>query len=179
MAKIIKYKNKSPKVHETVFIADGVMLVGDIEIGEKSNVWFNTVIRADVNFVKIGKKCNIQDGTVIHVSSYGFSANGKKGSPTIISDNVTIGHNATIHACEIGNNSLVGMGSVILDQSKIEEFAFIAAGALITPGTLVKSKELWAGNPGRLVRKISDTEENLLFNTPDVYYNLSQEFLKK
>ena len=113
------------------------------------------------------------------MSSYGFSAKGKKGSPTIISDNVTIGHNATIHACEIGNNALIGMGSVILDQSKIEEFAFIAAGALITPGTLVKSKELWAGNPGRFVRKISDTEEKLLFNTPDVYYNLSQDFLKK
>ena len=179
MAKIIKYKNKLPKIDETVFIADGVILVGDIEIGEKSNVWYNTVIRADVNFVRIGKKCNIQDGTVIHVSSYGFSANGKKGSPTIISDNVTVGHNATIHACEIGNNSLIGMGSVILDQSKIEDFAFIAAGALITPGTLVKSRELWAGNPGRRVRKISDTEEKLLFNTPEVYYSLSQEFLKK
>ncbi len=179
MFKIIKYKNKLPKIDETVFIADGVFLVGDIEIGAKSNIWYNTVIRADVNFVRIGKKCNIQDGTVIHVSSYGFSAKGKKGSPTIISDNVTIGHNATIHACEIGNNALIGMGSVILDQSKIEEFAFIAAGALITPGTLVKSKELWAGNPGRFVRKISDTEEKLLFNTPDVYYNLSQDFLKK
>ncbi len=179
MGKIIKYKDKLPKIDQTVFIAEGVVLVGDIEIAEKSNIWYNTVIRADVNFVRIGKKCNIQDGTVIHVSSYGFSAKGKKGSPTIISDNVTIGHNATIHACEIGNNSLIGMGSVILDQSKIEEFAFIAAGALITPGTLVKSKELWAGNPGRFVRKISDTEEKLLFNTPDVYYNLSQEFLKK
>ncbi len=179
MVKFIKYKEKSPKIDKTVFIADGVILVGDIEIGEESNVWYNSVIRADVNFVKIGKKCNIQDGTVIHVSSYGFSANGKKGSPTIISDNVTIGHNATIHACEIGDNSLIGMGSIILDQSRIEEFAFIAAGALITPGTLVKSKELWAGNPGRFVRKISDTEEKLLLNTPDVYYNLSQEFLKK
>ena len=179
MNKFIKYKNKIPKVNKDVFVADGVIIVGDVEIGEKSNVWFNSVIRADVNFVKIGKKCNIQDGTVIHVSSYGFSAKGEKGSPAIISDNVTIGHNATIHACQIGDNSLIGMGSIILDQAIIEEFSFIAAGTLITPSTLVRSRELWVGNPGRFVRKISDTEEKLLVNTPDVYYKLSQEFLKK
>ena len=177
--KLLKYNDKLPKIDESVFIADGVIIVGEVEIGEKSNIWYNSVIRADVNFVKIGKKCNIQDGTIIHVSSYGFSAKGKKGSPTVISNNVTVGHNATIHACEIGNNSLIGMGALILDQSIIEDFSFIAAGAVITPGTIVKSRELWAGNPGRFIRKISDTEERLLINTPDVYYNLSQEFLKK
>ncbi len=179
MKNLVKYKNKLPNVKETVFIADGVHIIGDVEISDFTNIWYNSVIRADVNFVKIGKKCNIQDGTVIHVSSYGFSAKGKKGSPTIIHDNVTIGHNATIHACEIGLNSLIGMGSIILDQTVIEEFSFIAAGAVITPGTLIKSRELWAGNPGRFIRKISETEEKLLINTPNVYYELSQEFLKK
>ena len=177
--KFIKFKDKFPKVKNTVFVAEGVVIVGDVEIDDNSNIWFNSVIRADVNFVKIGKKCNIQDGTVIHVSSYGFSANGKKGNPTIISDNVTIGHNATIHACEIGPNSLIGMGSVILDKAIIEDFGFVAAGALIPPGAIIKSRELWAGNPGKFIRKISDTEEQLLKNTPEVYYNLSKEFLKK
>jgi len=177
--KILKYKDKLPKIKDSVFLADGVMIIGDVKIEDQSNVWYNTVIRADVNYIRIGKKCNIQDGTVIHVSSYGFSAKGKKGSPTIISDNVTIGHNATIHACEIGKNALIGMGSVILDQSKIEDFAFIAAGAIVPPGSKVGTRELWAGNPARFVRKISDTEERLLINTPDVYFNLSQEFLKK
>ena len=110
MTKILKYKDKFPKIKDSVFLADGVMIIGDVKIEDQSNVWYNTVIRADVNYIRIGKKCNIQDGTVIHVSSYGFSAKGKKGSPTIISDNVTIGHNATIHACEIGKNSLIGMG---------------------------------------------------------------------
>ena len=179
MKKILKYKDKFPKIKDSVFLADGVMIIGDVNIEDQSNVWYNTVIRADVNYIRIGKKCNIQDGTVIHVSSYGFSAKGKKGSPTIISDNVTIGHNATIHACEIGKNALIGMGSVILDQSKIEDFAFIAAGAIVPPGSKVGTRELWAGNPARFVRKISDTEERLLINTPDVYYNLSQEFFKK
>jgi carbonic anhydrase/acetyltransferase-like protein (isoleucine patch superfamily) len=179
MKQLIKYKNKTPKIKDNVFIADGAVVVGDVEINENSNIWFNSVIRADVNFVKIGRRCNIQDGTVIHVSSHGFSANGKKGNPTIIGDNVTIGHNATIHACEIGSNSLIGMGSVILDKVIIENMSFIAAGTLITPGRIVKTRELWAGNPGKLIRKISDVEEKLLINTPEVYYRLSQEFLKK
>ena len=141
--KFVKYKNKLPKVKDSVFIADGVHIVGDVIIDDNTNIWYNSVIRADVNHIRIGKKCNIQDGTVIHVSSYGFSANGKKGSPTIIHDNVTIGHNATIHACEICSNTLVGMGSIILDQAVLEEFSFVAAGALITPRTIVKARELW------------------------------------
>ena len=136
MSNCLKYKNKFPKIKDSVFLAEGVKIIGDVEINDNSNIWFNTVIRADVNCVKIGKKCNVQDGTIIHVSSYGFSANGKKGSPTLISDNVTIGHNATIHACTIGSNALIGMGSIILDRSIIEDFGFVAAGALITPGTV-------------------------------------------
>ena len=179
MKKFIKYRNKFPKVKDNVFIADGVVVIGDVEINENSNIWFNSVIRADVNFIKIGKRCNIQDGTIIHVSSHGFSAKGKNGNPTIISDNVTIGHNATIHACEIGENSLIGMGSIILDQAIIEDMSFIAAGTVITPGRIVKTRELWAGNPGKFIRKISDVEEKLLKNTPEVYYKLSKEFLKK
>ena len=179
MQTLIKYKDKFPKIKDSVFIAEGVVIVGDVEINHDSNVWFNSVIRADVNYVKIGRKCNIQDGTVIHVSSYGFSANGKKGNPTIISDNVTIGHNATIHACEIGTNALIGMGSIILDKAIIEDFGFVAAGALIPPGAIVKSRQLWAGNPAKFIRKISETEEKLLINTPEVYNNLSKEFLKK
>ena len=147
-----------------------------MKVGENSSIWYNSIIRGDVNFIIIGKNCNIQDGTIIHVSSYGFSARGKKGSPTIIGDNVTIGHNATIHACEIGDYCLIGMGSVVLDQSILEEKSFIAAGAVVTPGSRVKSKQLWAGNPAKFVRNISDIEEKLLINTPQVYNNLSQEF---
>ncbi len=179
MEHLIKYKGKLPVVDNSVYIAEGVRIIGDVTIEENTSIWFNSVIRGDVNYVRIGKNCNIQDGTVIHVSSYGFSARGKKGSPTILGNNVTIGHNATIHACKIGNYSLIGMGSVILDQSVIENNAFIAAGAVVTPGSLVKSKELWAGNPAKFVRIINETEEKLLINTPDVYSELSKEFLKK
>ena len=163
---IIDYKNKKPIICKSVFIASGAKIIGDVEILDYSSVWYNCVLRGDVNYIRIGKNTNIQDGTIIHVSSQGFSATGDKGAPTIIGNNVTIGHNATIHACEVKNFSLIGMGAV-------------AAGALIPPGTVIGEKELWAGNPAKFIRKISSKEEDLLKNTPKVYSNLSKEFLKK
>ncbi len=176
---IVKYKNKTPQISKSVFIAEGVKIIGDVAIDENSSIWFNSVVRADVNYIKIGKKTNIQDGSIIHVSSNGFSANGKKGFPTIIGDFVTIGHNATIHACRINNYALIGMGAVILDDSFIDEYGFVAAGALVTPGTKINKYELWAGNPAKFVRKVTDTEIDLMKNTPIVYEKLSKEFLKK
>ena len=103
--------------------------------------------------------------------------NGKNGFPTIIGNNVTIGHNATIHACKINDFALIGMGSVILDNSVVEKYSLVAAGAVLTPGTKVK-KELWAGNPAKFIRKINEREKKLLENTPNVYSKLSKEFLK-
>ena len=179
MKQIIKYKEIIPKIHPDVFVADGAKVIGDVNIGKGTNIWFNCVLRADVNYIKIGQNTNIQDGTVIHVSSYGFSAKGEKGCPTEIGSNVTIGHNATIHACTIENFALIGMGSVILDQAVIKEYSLIAAGALVTPGSRVNERELWAGNPAKFIRKITDVEEKLLVNTPKVYLNLSKDFLKK
>ena len=165
--RILKYKNKIPQIAKNVFIADGVKIIGDVTINDEASVWFNSVVRADVNFIKIGKKTNIQDGSIIHVSSNGFSANGKKGFPTIIGDFVTIGHNATIHASRINNFALIGMGAVILDNS------------IVTPGTKINKFELWAGNPAKFVRKVTDVEIDLMKNTPIVYDKLSKEFLKK
>ena len=177
--KILEYNNKIPQISKNVFIADGVKIIGDVIIHEDSSIWFNSVVRADVNSIKIGKKTNIQDGSVIHVSSNGFSANGKKGFPTLIGDFVTVGHNATIHACKINNFALIGMGAVLLDNSFVDEYGFVAAGAVVTPGTKINKYELWAGNPARFVRKVTDTEIDLMKNTPIVYDKLSKEFLKK
>ena len=176
---ILKFKNKTPLIKKSVFIANGVKIIGDVTIGDDSSVWFNSVIRGDVNFVKIGRKTNIQDGSIIHVSSNGFSANGKQGFPTIIGNYVTIGHNATIHACEINDYSLIGMGSIILDNAVVKEYGFVAAGAVVTPGTKIKKFELWAGNPAKFIRKVNSKEIELMENTPEVYKNLSKEFLKK
>ena len=177
--KILEYNNKIPQISKNVFIADGVKIIGDVIIHEDSSIWFNSVVRADVNSIKIGKKTNIQDGSVIHVSSNGFSANGKKGFPTLIGDFVTVGHNATIHACKINNFALIGMGAVLLDNSLVDEYGFVAAGAVVTPGTKINKYELWAGNPAKFVRKVTNTEIDLMENTPIVYDKLSKEFLKK
>ena len=176
--KIIKYKNKTPIIKKNVFIADGSKVIGNVEINEDSSIWFNCVLRGDVDYIKIGKNTNIQDGTIIHVSSYGFSATGRNGSPTEIGNNVTIGHNATIHACKIDDNALIGMGSVVLDNAIINHMAFIAAGAVITPGSVVKENELWAGNPAKFLRMTNETEKKLLINTPKIYGELRKEFLK-
>ena len=178
-SKIIKFKDTKPKIANDVFLADGVKIIGDVKISSGSSVWYNSVIRGDVNNVEIGTNTNIQDGTIIHVSSHGFSATGDKGSSTFIGNNVTIGHNATVHACSIKNNVLIGMGSVILDRCIVNELALVAAGAVLPPGTLIKERELWAGNPAKFIRLISSKEEELIYNTSRVYCNLSKEFLKK
>tara|TARA_B100000524_G_C23634555_1_gene364424 strand:+ start:735 stop:1283 length:549 start_codon:yes stop_codon:yes gene_type:complete len=177
--KIIPHKGIFPDLEKDVFLAPGSKIIGNVYIGSESSVWYNCVIRADVNYVRIGKKTNIQDGTIIHVSSSGFSATGGKGCPTLIGNNVTIGHNATIHACTINDYSLVGMGSIILDGSVLEEMSFVAAGSLVAPGTQIGKEELWAGNPARFKRMINEKEQNLIINTPDTYSLLREEFLKK
>ena len=176
---MIPYNGILPSIGQSVFLAYGSKLIGDVFIGNKSSIWFNCVLRGDVNYIRIGEKTNIQDGTVVHVSSTGFSATGGKGSCTIVGNNVTVGHNATIHACHIKDYVLVGMGSTILDGAVINEMSLVAAGALITPRTIVKSNELWAGNPAKCIRKISEKEKKLIMNTPEVYSKLREEFLKK
>ena len=176
--KIFTYKKKTPLIKKDVFIAEGSKIIGNVEIDAGSSVWYNCVIRGDVEYIKIGKNTNVQDGTVIHVSSYGFSATGRDGSPTEIGDNVTIGHNATIHACKIKDNALIGMGSIILDNAVVNSMSFVAAGAVVTPGTNIEENQLWAGNPARFIRLINENEKKLLINTPEVYGKLSKEFLK-
>ncbi len=176
---IYKFNDHTPKIGEKVFLAPGSKIIGDVVIGENSSIWYNCVLRGDVNYIRVGNNTNIQDGTIVHVSSNGFSATGGGGAPTKIGNNVTIGHNATIHACTINDYSLIGMGATILDGSIISEMSFVAAGALVTPKSIIKEGQLWAGNPARFIRKINDKEKKLLTNTPKIYSDLREEFLKK
>ena len=178
-SQIIPFEGKLPKLGDDIFLASGSKIIGNVSIGSKTSIWYNCVIRGDVNYIKIGDNTNIQDGTVIHVSSNGFSATGGVGAPTNIGNNVTIGHNATIHACTIKNFSLIGMGATILDSAIINEMAFVAAGSLIPPRAIIGSEELWAGNPGKFMRKINEREKELIRNTPEVYSALREKFLKK
>ncbi len=158
---IITYKGITPKIDPTVFIADGVHIIGDVEIGKDSSVWFNTVIRGDVNYIRIGERTNIQDNTVIHVTNKKF--------PTHIGSKVTIGHGAVIHACTINDFSLIGMGAVILDDANIGKYSLIAAGAVVTMGMKVPEGMLVAGLPARIIRPLTDDEKNFLAQSAQNY----------
>ncbi len=144
------YQGITPKLADRVFHVDSAEIIGDVEIGADSSIWFHVVIRGDVNFIRIGERTNIQDGTVIHVTH--------KINPTVIGDDVTIGHNVTLHGCKIGDRCLIGMGAVVMDKAVVEDDAMVAAGALVTPGTNVPSGTLYTGSPARYKRHLSDRE---------------------
>ena len=145
---IIKSVNeKSPQLPEDCYIAENATIVGDVTVGKSCSIWFNAVIRGDVNYIKIGNKVNIQDGAVIHATY--------KTAPTTIGNNVSIGHNAIVHGCTIHDNVLVGMGSIIMDNCIVESNSIIAAGAVVTQNTHIKSGSIYAGVPAKKIKDIS------------------------
>lgn len=154
------YQGKFPKVHETAFVAPGAQVIGDVEIGPNSSIWYNCVLRGDMNRIRIGEGTNVQDGTVIHVDS-GRRA-GDDGFPTIIGDNVLIGHLAIVHGCTLMDRSFVGMGAIAMDGCVLEDGAMLAAGAMLTPGKRIPRGELWAGRPARMLRTLGDAEAAML-----------------
>ena len=147
---ILSFKGKIPQIASSVYMAQNTMIIGDVVIGKESSVWFNVVIRGDVNYVRIGNRTNIQDGCVLHVA--------RKKYPLIIGDEVTVGHNVTLHACSIASRCLIGMGSVVMDGSEIGENCIIGAGSLVTPKTLIPSGNMIVGSPAKVKRKLTDDE---------------------
>jgi carbonic anhydrase/acetyltransferase-like protein (isoleucine patch superfamily) len=145
---IIKPVNgKQPQIPNNCFIAENATIVGDVTMGDDCSVWFNAVIRGDVHYIKMGNKVNVQDGAVIHATY--------QKSPTIIGDNVSIGHNAIVHGCTIKDNVLIGMGSIVMDDCVVESNSIIAAGAVLTKNTIVESGSIYAGVPAKKVKDIS------------------------
>lgn len=143
---IYPYKGKNPIISDSAFIADYVTISGDVEIGDESSIWFNTVIRGDVAPTKIGKRVNIQDNSVLHQSP---------NQTLLIEDGVTVGHQVMLHSCIIRENALVGMGSIILDGAEIGEGSFIGAGSLVPPGKIIPPNSLAYGRPAKVVRELS------------------------
>ena len=166
---LLKYKKFLPKIGRNVFIAPGSYIIGNVNIGPKSNIWFNVVIRGDVEKIKIGSKTNIQDLTMIHCTTNGYG--------TKIGSNVTIGHNCVIHDCKIVDNSLIGMSSTILDGAIVKKNSMLAAGSLLTQKKIVKTGELWAGKPARFLRKLTNDEKKFIKKSSANYYQLSQDYL--
>lgn len=148
------------KITEEVYIAEGAKIIGDVEMGEGSSVWYNAVIRGDSNPIVIGKNTNVQDNAVLHVShSHALS----------IGDNVTIGHGAIVHGCTIGNNVLIGMGAIVLDGAVIEDYCIIGAGALVTQNKIISSGSLAFGNPAKVMRQISEEEKRYIVENAREY----------
>jgi len=150
-----------PKIDPKAFIAPGAVIIGDVEIGPESSIWFGCVVRGDVNYIRIGARTNIQDGTVIHTASglqpvrMGKSSKvPETGYPTIIGDNVTVGHMTLLHACTLESGSFVGMKSAVMDGAKIEGQGMLAAGALLTAGKTIPKGQLWAGTPAKFWRNL-------------------------
>jgi gamma-carbonic anhydrase len=168
---LMPFKNILPRIGSNVFIAPNVPVIGDVEIGDESSVWFNCVLRGDVNDIKIGKRTNIQDGTVIHVS------NSLQG--TYIGDDVTVGHMALLHACTIGDGAFVGMMACVMDGATVESGAMVAAGALVTPGKTVPAGQLWGGSPARFMREMTDKEKEYLPWSAQHYVRLAKEYLPR
>ncbi len=166
---VMPFKGVLPTLGEDVFIAPGAAVIGDVQIGAGSSVWFSTVVRGDVHEIRIGARTNIQDGTVVHVTG------GKLG--TYIGDDVTIGHKALLHACTLRNGCFVGMGATVMDGAVVEESAMVAAGALVTPGKVVASGELWAGSPARFMRKLSREEMDYFPVSAAKYAALAKTYL--
>jgi gamma-carbonic anhydrase len=150
---LIEIHGKRPRIHDSAFIAPGCRLIGDIEIGPDVSIWYNCVLRADVNFMRIGARTNIQDGSVCHVDSP--RPGSPEGYPLIIGDDVLIGHMAMVHGCVLHDRAFVGLGAIVMDGCAIESEAMLAAGAMLTPGKRIPSGQLWAGRPAKYVRDLT------------------------
>ena len=144
------YKGTSPQIAESVFVAPSAHIIGDVHIGAHSSVWFNCVLRGDCYHIRIGESTNIQDNTVIHVTQGRF--------PTIIGNYVTVGHSAVLHGCTVKDRCLIGIGSIVLDNVIVGEESFIAAGSLVTPGTVIPPRSMVMGAPAKVRRAVTDEE---------------------
>ena len=167
---LLSHKGIAPRLHPSVFVAEGARIVGDVEIGEDSSVWFNAVIRGDILPIRIGRRTNVQDGCVLHT---------RGGFPLAVGDEVTIGHGATAHGCTIGDLCLLGIGCVVLDGSVIGRGSVIGSGAVVPPGTIVPPHSLLMGVPGKVVRDLGaeSAERNRAYS--DRYVRYAVSYLEK
>jgi carbonic anhydrase/acetyltransferase-like protein (isoleucine patch superfamily) len=160
---IKSFQNRHPKIHETAFVADDAIIIGDVEIGAESSVWFGSILRGDVNYIHIGARTNVQDGTIIHVSS--------KTHPTVVEDEVTLGHRVTLHGCRIETGCLIGIGAIVMDGARIGRNSLVGAGSLVTPNTLVPPGSLVLGSPAKVKRPLTDEE---IYNLPHFWQNYTE-----
>jgi carbonic anhydrase/acetyltransferase-like protein (isoleucine patch superfamily) len=166
---IVPFGGFVPRVDRSAFVAANATLVGDVEIGANASIWFGCILRGDGPGIRIGENSNLQDGTVVHIA--------KRGLMTIVGRNVSVGHMALLHACEVQDGAFVGMRASVLDGAVVESGAMVAAGALVTPGKIVRSGELWAGNPARKMRDVTEKDLETFEDVFTGYVTLSRRYM--
>ena len=157
-----------PRVHETVFLAQNCAIIGDVEIAKDANIWFNAVIRGDINYIRIGERTNIQDGAILHVTG--------STHPLIIGSDVTVGHGAILHGCTIENGCLIGMGAIVLDGAVVSKNSLVAAGALVLEGFIVPEGTLVAGVPAKVKRELTNEEKEIIMQSAQEYLHNVKSF---
>ncbi len=151
---ILSFRGKFPRIHDSAFIAPGCRIIGNVEIGPDASIWYNCVIRADANRIVIGARSNIQDGTIVHCDSP--KPQRPEGFPTIIGEDVLIGHLAMVHGCILEDRAFVGLGAIVMDGCRIASDGMLAAGAMLAPGKVIESRQLWLGRPAKYTRDLTD-----------------------
>ena len=172
---IRSYKGVTPAIGEAVYVDASAVLVGDIELAADVSIWPFVAARGDVNFIRIGARTNIQDGSILHVSRP--SHKNAAGSPLIIGEDVTVGHQCMLHGCQLGNRILVGMGAIVMDDAVIEDDVIIGAGSLVPPGKTLASGYLYVGSPVKQARPLNDAERAFLAVSAQNYVVLKDEYL--
>jgi carbonic anhydrase/acetyltransferase-like protein (isoleucine patch superfamily) len=144
------FQNLAPRIHESAFIAENAVVIGDVEIGADSSVWYGSILRGDVNYIRIGARTNIQDACVLHVSA--------RTHPTVLEDEVTLGHRVTLHGCYVETGCLIGIGAIVMDGARVGRNSLVGAGSLVTPNTVIPPRSLVIGSPARVKRELTDAE---------------------
>jgi carbonic anhydrase/acetyltransferase-like protein (isoleucine patch superfamily) len=165
---ILDFKGIHPKIDPTVFIADNALVIGDVELGAKANIWFFSLVRGDVNPIRVGARCNIQDACILHVASHGF--------PLVLEDDVVLGHRVTVHGCHIERGAFVGIGAIILNGARIGEEAMVGAGSVVIPGTVIPPRSLALGTPAKVVRELTEKDFAMMQRIRNTYLDLMETY---
>jgi len=164
---LIAYRGTMPRLHESVYVAEGAKVIGDVSMAENGTIWFNAVLRGDLAPIIIGRDCNIQDGTIGHVNT---------NQPLVVEDGVSVGHGAIIHGCRLGRGTLIGMGAIVLNGADIGEYALIGAGTVVTENKTIPPYTLSLGSPARVVRELNDQDLQRMRRTTESYVTKGKEY---
>ena len=174
MMPVRPFESSEPRLGARVYVDPAAVVIGRVSLGDDVSVWPTAVIRGDVHFIRIGARCNIQDGSILNVTHDGPFQPG--GHSTVLGEDVTVGHRVTLHGCEVGHRCLIGMDSTVMDGAVLEDEVFLAAGSLVTPGSRLAGGQLWRGRPARAVRDLTPAETEMLSYSAEHYVRLKDRY---